>query len=518
MEESDIVSEISPLIRETRGAALAGQRGNVGRPRAQLRGASLVANDLARLMRDLSDRAGLSLRVLATRLSPADFPDGRVPAVATLSRRLNGDGLNANHGALVHAVIKACAPPEEVEAWLERAGEMLAELRAQPPAEGTSEPSPAADYVVSQLQKQLEQERELRARSEANVAFLLGRLSHPGGPPDVDRLVSLQEELEQLRARIDQLSHVPDVEPVTPEQPERSEQPVVAPLSSNTDAGLSQVAALLRHLDPDGRRTATAVREALDGVIDGPRTGRYSLKQLLKSEKSIVATQVERAFQRAFGLADGNRLDLSIDGVEVDFKFAQNQGRWLLGPQSTGRLVLLLYANEDLGQWGLALGRVTDDLMAPGSNRDGRSTLRRDRLDSGLVWLFRDEPLQRNVLTELDEEDRQEIFAQAGSIGRLMELARRSRGRPISRTALATVVMQVEPARRLRDVQPKLAKEGFFLFHGGRADDRRHIEHLGLPELAADEIAFPELVSVDPETATKPFVELAGGFWSLASG
>ncbi|GAA2352003.1 NaeI family type II restriction endonuclease [Dactylosporangium salmoneum] len=303
----------------------------------------------------------------------------------------------------------------------------------------------------------------------------------------------------------------------TAEAQDDFEQPIVAPLSPDTDADLWRAVALLRRLDHNGQRTATAVREALDGVIDGPRTGRYSLKQLLKSEKTTVGARVELAFQRTFGLADGHRLDLSIDGVEADFKFTQTRGAWQLGPENTGQLVILVYANEELGEWGLALGRVTDDLAAPTKNRDGRFPLRRDRLDSGLIWLFRDEPLQRNVLAELDEEDRQEIFAQASSIDRVMELARRSRGRPISRTALATVVMQADPARRLRDAQPKLAQEGLFLFRGGRVEDRRRIEHLGLPELASDEIVFLQLVSVDPETTTKPFVELAEGFWSLAS-
>ncbi|MEV0569150.1 NaeI family type II restriction endonuclease [Dactylosporangium sp. NPDC050588] len=303
----------------------------------------------------------------------------------------------------------------------------------------------------------------------------------------------------------------------TAEAQDDFEQPIVAPLSPDTDADLWRAVALLRRLDPNGQRTATAVREALDGVIDGPRTGRYSLKQLLKSEKTTVGAQVELAFQRTFGLTDGHRLDLSIDGVEADFKFTQTRGAWQLGPENTGQLVILVYANEELGEWGLALGRVTDDLAAPAKNRDGKFSLRRDRLDSGLIWLFRDKPLQRNVLAELDEEDRQEIFAQASSIDRVVELARRSRGRPISRTALATVVMQADPARRLRDAQPKLAQEGLFLFRGGRVEDRRRIEHLGLPELASDEIVFLQLVSVHPETTTKPFVELAEGFWSLAS-
>lgn len=62
------------------------------------------------------------------------------------------------------------------------------------------------------------------------------------------------------------------------------------------------------------------LRAALDEVIDMPRTGRFSLDQLEKTEKTYIGTKVEIIFRDIFKLQKGNKLDLLIDGLEVDVK------------------------------------------------------------------------------------------------------------------------------------------------------------------------------------------------------
>ena len=68
------------------------------------------------------------------------------------------------------------------------------------------------------------------------------------------------------------------------------------------DRELAAVAAELRALDGDGARMATAIRGALDMLLDGQHTGRYRWDQLHKTEKTHAGTLVEIALARALRL------------------------------------------------------------------------------------------------------------------------------------------------------------------------------------------------------------------------
>lgn len=69
-------------------------------------------------------------------------------------------------------------------------------------------------------------------------------------------------------------------------------------------------------MDPSGARTGYAIREALDQIYDGQRTGRWDYTQLMKTEKTHVGTLVEIWLQREFGFDDGDELDYLIAGVD----------------------------------------------------------------------------------------------------------------------------------------------------------------------------------------------------------
>ncbi|WP_372407252.1 hypothetical protein [Streptomyces luteireticuli] len=77
--------------------------GRRGRPWGALQGDSTATNDLARLLRDWLDAAGMSLNGLYARLVPEYFPTGQVPSRSTIARRLSGAGLE-NDWAFVEAV------------------------------------------------------------------------------------------------------------------------------------------------------------------------------------------------------------------------------------------------------------------------------------------------------------------------------------------------------------------------------------------------------------------------------
>ena len=86
------------------------------------------------------------------------------------------------------------------------------------------------------------------------------------------------------------------------------------------DPELDRVINELLRLDPDGSRIARVLRETLDQLYDGQRTGRYRLDQLHKTEKTHCGTLVEINLHREFDFGDGTVLDYRIADGEVDCK------------------------------------------------------------------------------------------------------------------------------------------------------------------------------------------------------
>src|SRR4051794_5039531 len=100
------------------------------------------------------------------------------------------------------------------------------------------------------------------------------------------------------------------------------------PPASREDPELWEVFHEVRRLDPNGMRAGYALREALDQIYDGQRTGRWDYTQLMKTEKTHVGTLVEIWLQREFEFADGDELDYSIAGIDVDCKWSLNLYEW----------------------------------------------------------------------------------------------------------------------------------------------------------------------------------------------
>lgn len=101
-----------------------------------------------------------------------------------------------------------------------------------------------------------------------------------------------------------------------------------SPPAADSDPELWAVRERLLQLDPSGVRTAYALRESFDQIYDGQRTGRWDYTQLMKTEKTHLGTLVEIWLQRELVLDDGDELDYSIAGVDVDAKWSRNLYEW----------------------------------------------------------------------------------------------------------------------------------------------------------------------------------------------
>jgi hypothetical protein len=97
-----------------------------------------------------------------------------------------------------------------------------------------------------------------------------------------------------------------------------------------SDSALEQVFESLVALDRDLTRMAMVLRETLDQLYDGQNTGRYRWDQLYKTEKTHCGTLVEINLQREFLFTDGEVMDFNIEGHEVDCKYSQGMGKWMI--------------------------------------------------------------------------------------------------------------------------------------------------------------------------------------------
>lgn len=120
------------------------------------------------------------------------------------------------------------------------------------------------------------------------------------------------------------------------------------------DSDVKKVADHILSLDPDGKRFAAVLRDTIDQLLNGEATGRYAWEQLFKTEKTHAGTLVEINLQREFTFDDGadvgshgqHPMDYKILGVDVDCKFSQDFGGWMIPPEAMGHLCLLVWAED----------------------------------------------------------------------------------------------------------------------------------------------------------------------------
>jgi len=265
--------------------------------------------------------------------------------------------------------------------------------------------------------------------------------------------------------------------------------------AADTDPELDRVARHLLALDPGGQRIARALRTTIDMLLDGRHTGRYRWDQLHKTEKTHAGTLVEIGLQREFGFTDGAVLDYLIAGAEVDCKFSQRLGGWMIPPEAFGMLLLLLSASDEHGRWYAGLVRAREQHLRAAANRD----LKRALNDSGvgtIRWLHRRAPLAENALLRLPERTVAEILALPSGQRRVNELFRRAQGRCISRAVIATVAQQDDYMKRVRaggGARDQLSAEGIVIF-GDYGSHREAAGALDLPVPGPGEFVSARLV------------------------
>lgn len=264
---------------------------------------------------------------------------------------------------------------------------------------------------------------------------------------------------------------------------------------------------------------ASALRDSLDQLLDGERTGRWDWYTLRKTEKTHMGTIVEIRLHNAFEFEDGHAMDYRIAGVDVDCKFSQSVGGWELPPESVGHLCLLVTANDDAASWHAGLIRVSEEIVGS-PNRDGKRKLKVTG-ESQILWLYDNHNLPPNLLLQMSEEDRERVFtARTGNRpssgqARLKELFRTVQGEIVRRAVVCTVAMQDDSMKRARDcrLEKHLGRAGFLIL-GHQEQDPEVARALGLPTPSKSQFVSIRVHPADP--GDLPVAKIRGDLWRIA--
>jgi hypothetical protein len=233
-------------------------------------------------------------------------------------------------------------------------------------------------------------------------------------------------------------------------------------------------------------RIPLLLRKAIDEVIDAPRTGRFTVDELEKTEKTYLGTKVEILLRNWFRFPKGRTLDLLIGGVETDIKNTMGDN-WMIPQEAVGRPCLLVKTDEKLARFSIGIIVARREFLRDGVNRDGKRGI--SATGKGKIrWILENESYPGNFWQGFDEKLRREIMSYPSGTKRLDALFRHVQEKPISRSHVIAVAPQKDAMKRLRKnggARDSLANDGIALFSA--IYDGELIERLGLPKCKKDE-------------------------------
>ncbi|MFE9634832.1 NaeI family type II restriction endonuclease [Streptomyces sp. NPDC006463] len=284
------------------------------------------------------------------------------------------------------------------------------------------------------------------------------------------------------------------------------------------DPELAAVEAEIRRLDPTGQRFASVLRDTIDQLLNGEVTGRFDWKTLFKTEKTHAGTLVEINLQRAFRFDDGAEMDYRIAGADVDCKYSQAFGGWMIPPEAMGHLCLLVWADDYSSRWSAGLLRIDEAWLNRGSNRDLKLTVKAEHRNK-ILWLWHEAELPENVLLHLPTQMRDAILSSSSGQRRVNELFRRVQNRRIGRGVVRTVATQRDYMARVREAKGRartvLREEGL-LIPGHFSSHQAIARALGAPVPRLGELVSFRVAQAQPHHGNRPRVELDGRTWVLA--
>jgi hypothetical protein len=287
--------------------------------------------------------------------------------------------------------------------------------------------------------------------------------------------------------------------------------------------------------DDARERLRWALRDSLDELLDGQRTGRWAYQQLSKTEKTHLGTVVEVNLTKEFEFANGDDLDWQIAGRDIDCKFSKDLGGWEIPMEmylcadhgerqgKANHPALLTWFDDTTNRWAAGLITITDERLRwkvgnveRAYNRDNKRSLANTSAGS-VYWLWGglQTDLPRNLLLHLNPDARGRILSpKLSGQKRVDQLFREVQGQIVGRETVLTVAQQDDAPKRARDARILLREEGIAIL--GHQDAHPTIAAaLELPVPVKGEWIAVRIVPVS-ETDRRPFVTMHGERWARA--
>jgi hypothetical protein len=290
--------------------------------------------------------------------------------------------------------------------------------------------------------------------------------------------------------------------------------------------------------DDARERFRWTLRDSLDELMDGQRTGRWCYQHLSKTEKTYLGTAVEVNLTKEFGIPGGDDLDWRVAGADLDCKFSKDLGGWEIpvemyrcadhGEQSgkADHAALLTWFNDDRGLWAAGLVRITDerlrwkktkvgDARARAYNRDYKRKIASEAVgDIFWLWGGLQTDLPSNLLLRLPPDQRGSILHNGSGQQRVNQLFREVTGRAVGRHTVITVGQQDDAPKRARDARADLRPEGFVVL-GHQEAHPEIARRLGLTVPVKGEWISARLTAVNVADE-RPKVWLENQWWAVA--
>jgi hypothetical protein len=294
-------------------------------------------------------------------------------------------------------------------------------------------------------------------------------------------------------------------------------------------------------MQPDAReRFRWALRDSVDELLDGERTGHWCYQHFGKTEKTHLGTVIEINLAKEFSIPQGKYIDWSVGGVDLDCKFSKDVGGWEIPMEmylcayhheQSGKAnhpALLVWLDDDNSQWAAGIVRVTDSRLkfrhggaeVRQYNRDNKRHLSDIGMDA-IYWLWGgcQNDLPENVLRHMDASSRTAILdANLSGQKRVNELFKRQTGKLLSRHVINTVAQQDDAPKRARDARlpkPRGIRSDGYLVLGHQESHPQIADALGLPPPEKGEWVSVRVAQVDQDSDRKK-VKIGSTYWAEA--
>jgi hypothetical protein len=250
----------------------------------------------------------------------------------------------------------------------------------------------------------------------------------------------------------------------------------------------------------------SAVYEAIQYVLDGPRTWRFDLNQpeVDSDERASVGTKLQYRLIEKLGLEKLRPLDIIVVGHPVDIK-GTVRSNWSVPEEAFCQLCICVRIDAAKNHHEAWLMRTHFAWLYGGAgNKDKKRGIQVGARQAYGIELYPRTQLPLNPLTLLNSEQRDAVFnlARGGQEKRLVSLFVSLPNVVIPRDAILTVCAQRRDAlRRVRAVREQLRPLGIELLVGTWTGEFERAASLGFD--LADEawvgVAQSEPVPIDRE-------------------